>query len=247
MLIAVTGANGFIATHIVAAPSKSCLQVLGTVRSLAKGSHLTSLPNATPDRLRLSFNFDGADVVLHTASPFIVNVKDPQTDLVDPARNGTLAVLEAAKAARTVKTVVLTSSIAAITMFMDNNPGCFRLVAINPTFSVDLCVKNVSIGAFPRMNIAWPLVDVRDVAKAHILGFENKTAMAHPILKVPGFSAPDPIIWIISYTMPSGNAKGYAIDASRIQNKLGMTFRKVEDSIEDTIQSLHKWGHLKRI
>ena len=52
--------------------------------------------------------------MLHVASPYIVTVKDPQRDLVDPAVDGTKAVLEAAKAAGTVKRVVLTSSVAAV-------------------------------------------------------------------------------------------------------------------------------------
>ena len=52
--------------------------------------------------------------MLHVASPYIVTVKDPQRDLVDPAVNGTNAVMEAAAAAGSVKRVVLTSSMAAV-------------------------------------------------------------------------------------------------------------------------------------
>ncbi|KAJ3118442.1 hypothetical protein HDU96_001609 [Phlyctochytrium bullatum] len=124
MLIAVTGGNGFIASHIIeqllANPS---YRIRATVRSTAKGSQLTSLPNSK-DRLTLveadlsnpsSFDFTGCDVVLHVASPFHIDVKDPLKELVEPAKNGTVAVLEAAKKAGTVKTVVVTSSLAAIT------------------------------------------------------------------------------------------------------------------------------------
>jgi dihydroflavonol-4-reductase len=55
------------------------------------------------------------EYVLHIASPFIMEVKDPQKDLVDPAVKGTLAVLNACEKSGTVKKVVITSSIAAIT------------------------------------------------------------------------------------------------------------------------------------
>lgn len=53
--------------------------------------------------------------VLHTASPFHFNVKDPKKDLIDPALIGTTGILKAIKAhAPTVKHVAITSSFAAI-------------------------------------------------------------------------------------------------------------------------------------
>ncbi|KAJ3068312.1 hypothetical protein HDU98_008496 [Podochytrium sp. JEL0797] len=123
--IAVTGGNGFIASHtiheLLASPQN--YNVTATVRSIAKGGVITGFPGAS-ERLILkeadlmnpsSFDFTGQDVVLHIASPFALTVKDNQKDLVDPAVNGTLAVLEAAKKAGTVKTVVLTSSLASVT------------------------------------------------------------------------------------------------------------------------------------
>jgi dihydroflavonol-4-reductase len=56
---------------------------------------------------------DGADYVLHVASP--VPTEDPKSDdeLVRPARDGTLRLLKAARDAG-VKRVVMTSSISAI-------------------------------------------------------------------------------------------------------------------------------------
>ena len=52
-------------------------------------------------------------VVFHTASPFQLQVNDPQKDLVEPALKGTLNVLESAKKAGITK-VIVTSSIAAV-------------------------------------------------------------------------------------------------------------------------------------
>lgn len=52
---------------------------------------------------------------MHTASLYSLDTKDPQKDLVEPALEGTRNVLGACKKAGSVKRVVLTSSMAAIT------------------------------------------------------------------------------------------------------------------------------------
>jgi len=126
--VLVTGAAGFVASHIVRELLARGYRVRGTVRSLAKDKELAplrALPGAT-ERLELveadllgASAFDGpaagCEYVLHTASPYALDVKDPQRDLVDPAVNGTVNVLAACRRAGTVKRVVLTSSMAAIT------------------------------------------------------------------------------------------------------------------------------------
>jgi len=56
----------------------------------------------------------GCDYVMHTASPVPREVPQIEDELIIPARDGTIRVLTAAKAAG-VKRVVLTSSIAAVT------------------------------------------------------------------------------------------------------------------------------------
>lgn len=126
--VVVTGAAGFIASHLVGQLLAAGHPVRGTVRSLAKRdgyAHLLDLPHAG-ERLELveanlltpgAFDdvVQGASYVLHTASPYTVNAADPQRDLVDPAVNGTINVMEACAKADTVKRVVVTSSMAAIT------------------------------------------------------------------------------------------------------------------------------------
>ncbi len=56
----------------------------------------------------------GCEIVIHTASPFILNPKDAQTDLVDPALKGTKNVLDSVNKSGNVKRVVLTSSCVAL-------------------------------------------------------------------------------------------------------------------------------------
>ena len=124
----VTGAAGFIATHILEQLLAKGHRVRGTVRSLKKEKDLLplrALPGAA-ERLELveadlleagAFEAaaQGCDAVLHTASPYVLDAKDPQKDLVLPAVNGTVNVLAACAKASAVKRVVVTSSMAAVT------------------------------------------------------------------------------------------------------------------------------------
>ncbi len=56
----------------------------------------------------------GCELVIHTASPFIMSTKDPQKDLVEPALRGTENVLNSVNETDSVKRVVLTSSCVAM-------------------------------------------------------------------------------------------------------------------------------------
>lgn len=124
--ICVTGASGYIASHIIAGLLKAGYRVRGSVRrDSASYPWLTALDGAA-ERLELmqanllergSFDalVDGCQAVLHTASPYVINVNDPQKELVEPAVQGTTTVLDSCLRTSSVKRVVLTSSIAAIT------------------------------------------------------------------------------------------------------------------------------------
>jgi len=125
--ICVTGASGFIASYVIRKLLDNGYTVRVTVRGLTKGNnyeYLTSLPGAA-ERLELvqaelltEGSYDeaiaGCEYVIHTASPYVLDVKDPQHDLVDPALKGTLNVLQACGKSGSVKKVVLTSSVAAV-------------------------------------------------------------------------------------------------------------------------------------
>ena len=54
------------------------------------------------------------ELVIHIASPFIMDSKDPQKEVIDPALKGTQNILKTANKIESVKRVVLTSSVAAI-------------------------------------------------------------------------------------------------------------------------------------
>lgn len=126
--VLISGATGFIASHTVASLLAAGYQVIGTVRrpdDAAGTQHLRALPGAA-ERLRIvgadlltPGAFDAyaaeADFVVHMASPFHITVKDPERDLVRPAIEGTLSMLSACAKSASVKRVVVTSSMAAIT------------------------------------------------------------------------------------------------------------------------------------
>lgn len=126
--VLVTGANGYVASWIVKRLLEAGHTVHATVRNpnnKEKVSHLEAIAEASEGTLKL-FAADllkegafteamtGCELVYHTASPFIVSVKDPQKDLIEPAEQGTANVLKSALATPSVKRVVVTSSVVAM-------------------------------------------------------------------------------------------------------------------------------------
>ncbi|MDV7145980.1 NAD-dependent epimerase/dehydratase family protein, partial [Tropicimonas sp. TH_r6] len=126
--VMVTGATGYVAGWIV----KGLLEAGATVHAPVRNpdnpdkvKHLLEIARETSGELKLfkadllamgsyAEAMEGCGVVFHTASPFTVDVKDPQAELIDPAVNGTKNVLEQANKTDSVTRVVLTSSCAAI-------------------------------------------------------------------------------------------------------------------------------------
>ncbi|GMI92353.1 hypothetical protein like AT1G51410 [Hibiscus trionum] len=126
--VCVTGASGYIASCLVKNLLLRGYTVKASVRDPSdprKTQHLLALEGAE-ERLKLfkadlleegSYDYavEGCEGVFHTASPFYHDVTDPQTELLDPAVKGTLNVLNSCANTSSVKRVILTSSIAAVT------------------------------------------------------------------------------------------------------------------------------------
>lgn len=133
--ILVTGASGFVAAHILQQlyASSNDYSVVGTVRSDEKGQFFVDkYPDFKYEIVKDLSKLDAfdhvfkahsdVDYVLHTASPFTFNVTDPQKDLIDPAINGTVSILQAAKKyGPNVKKIVITSSFASMMQFPQSN------------------------------------------------------------------------------------------------------------------------------
>ncbi len=126
--VMVTGATGYVAGRLIEKLLNDGLTVHAAVRNPDKKEKLRYL-DAIAEKSEGSIKYfkadlltpnayeaamQGCELVFHTASPFIVSVKDPQKDLVDPAVNGTFNVLESVNNTSSVKRVVLTSSCASI-------------------------------------------------------------------------------------------------------------------------------------
>lgn len=276
--VLVTGATGYIAAEIVKQLLDAGYQVRGTTRNVESAKeqgHLTGLPGAS-ERLELvaaDLNHDEAftphmvdcEYVLHVASPYVLEVEDPQRDLVDPAVSGTLSVLKSANVTPTVKRVVLTSSFAAITEgpsdevrheghwneasslaknayafsktqaekaawdFIESEDRHFDLVVMNPSGVIGPSIVSrlnqtqefavgMTNGTSPAIiSIAFPIVDVRDVAKAHILAMENPTASGRYLLA----SGSPPFRRYVEIMREEGLDKKYKLPKLGLDNKVG--------------------------
>ena len=132
--ILVTGAAGYIATHVVQQLQKAGHRVRGTVRSLDDEQKVEALRNLCPtakypielieaDLMKADSWLDavrGCSYVMHTASPVLLKQPTDEMEVITPTVEGTLSVLRACKAAGGVKRVVLTSSIVAVTGGIEN-------------------------------------------------------------------------------------------------------------------------------
>lgn len=125
--VIVTGANGYIAAHLVQQLLEKGYTVVGTLRSEEKGKLWKSRFGKDFDYEVVSdFVKDGAfdDVVknnedatvfLHTASPVLKTFTDRKKDVIEPAINGTTNALKAAhKYGKNIKHFVYTSSTSAV-------------------------------------------------------------------------------------------------------------------------------------
>nr|XP_018682240.1 PREDICTED: cinnamoyl-CoA reductase 1 isoform X2 [Musa acuminata subsp. malaccensis] len=209
--VCVTGAGGFIASWLVKLLLEKGYTVKGTVRNPddPKNAHLKAMEGAAErlilckadlldyDALREAI--DGCQGVFHTASP----VTDDPEQMVEPAVRGARYVIIAAAEAGTVRRVVFTSSIGAVTMDPNRGPDvvvdescwsdleyckntrnwyCYgKVVAEQAAWEVarekgmELAVVNPVLVLGPLLQ-PQAYVDVRDVAEAHLRVYETAGA-----------------------------------------------------------------------
>ncbi len=230
--VVVTGATGLIAKHIIGELVRRGHSVRATLRRMNKADDVRrAVTRLGCDPAGVTFviaglladaGWDeavaGSAVVVHTASPFPIQQPNNPDDVIRPARDGTLRVLNAAARAG-VKRVVLTSSSVAIFygsglpaghiysesdftdetradltpyiksktiaekaawQFVKSTSGAPELAVINPCFvqgpalDADLSTSHelyrlMARGVYPAVpRIRFPVVDVRDVAAAHV-------------------------------------------------------------------------------
>lgn len=153
--VLVTGATGYVAGRLIEKLLSEGLTVHAAVRdpdNAEKLKYLNALAEKTPGTIRYykadllkegsyAEAMKGCELVYHTASPFTLDVSDPQKDLIDPAKLGTRNVLETATQIDSVKRIVLTSSCAAIygdnADLKDTPDGVFTEEIWNTSSSID--------------------------------------------------------------------------------------------------------------
>jgi nucleoside-diphosphate-sugar epimerase len=343
--ILVTGASGYLGSWIVERLLGLGHTVHATVRDPSKASsvaHLEKIAQQSSGTLRLfkadlldQGAFDAAmqdcELVMHTASPFIVtDYDDAEAALIRPALEGTRNVLGSVERSASVRRVVLTSSVAAIYgdakesqqvphgMFdetrwntsstVSHQPYQYSktvaereawqwasqqqrwdLVCINPALIMGPALttnsQSASISTLqefgngtlrmgaPKM---WNgLVDVRDVADAHVKAGFNPAASGRYIIcdrtlslldmgsvlrqhfgtqyPFPTMPVPTVAFWLVApfygYTRAfvSGNM-GYPLSFNhdRSVRELGIQYRDVRQSICEHFQQLIDDGLVKK-
>jgi dihydroflavonol-4-reductase len=301
--VCVTGASGFVASWLVRELLERGVTVRGTVRRVASADHLRALPGAV-ERLELveadltvpgSFEpaVRGCAAVFHTASPYVIQVDNPQRDLVDPAVSGTLDVLRACVKAGDVSRVVLTSSMAAVTdepdesrvlteadwnekstlqrnpyylsktmaeraawTFVEREKPSFDLVAMNPfvvmgpSLGPGLNVSNQIIadmvnGVYPGiLSMTWGIVDVRDVAHAHVRAAEVKPARGRYLLvQEPAVS----MRTIVGWLREAGYGDGTKLPSRGLDNALGNLLVRLNSYVQPPGVGSYLRTHIGRV
>ncbi|EMD90122.1 hypothetical protein COCC4DRAFT_68086 [Bipolaris maydis ATCC 48331] len=126
----VTGASGYIASHLVKQLLELGDTVNATVRDLKnekKINHLLKMQKKWPGKLNLfeadlnvAGSFDAAAqdcvTVYHVASPFLMEeqIKNAEKEVIEPALQGTRNVIAAVERNTSVESVIMTSTVGAI-------------------------------------------------------------------------------------------------------------------------------------
>lgn len=343
MPVLVTGGSGYIASWVVKQLLEQGYKVNTTVRNkskIAKVDHLLKLQKEFKGKLELyeadllqdgAFKeaMKGCELVIHTASPFKVNVKDAQKELVDPALKGTRNILKEVNNTPSVKRVVLTSSVVAIygdasdieatkngvfteeywntTSSLKHQPYSYSktlaekeawkfvkeqdrwdLTVINPSFvmgpslsdrtdgeSTDFMIQLLS-GAFKTgaPYLSFGFVDVRDVAKAHILAGTKENASGRHITcattktmleaadilrkefgdkyKLPSKELPKFLMYLVgpfvgfSWKFVRNNVGiPLKFDNSYSKKDLDLVYRDLSETFKDQVDQLVTSGHVQ--
>ncbi|KZV49402.1 cinnamoyl-CoA reductase 1-like [Dorcoceras hygrometricum] len=240
----------------------------------------------------------GCEAVFHTASPAFIGSTDPQVELLEPAVKGTLNILKSCSKESSVRRVVLTSSVAAVsfnrrpkgpdvvvdeTWFSDpvfceeikawyilsktlaeeaawkfSKENGIDLVVMNPGYVIGPVLQptlNYTSEAF--LNLikgkggfpSYRFVDVRDVAEAHILGFENPSASGRYLLVERSLTLLE-TLEILQKLYPSMEVPKIPVGdpAHQVCNKrakdLGVVFTPFEESLKDMVECLKQRNFL---
>lgn len=213
--VTVTGASGYLGTHVVEQLLRAGHPVVATTRSKASAEatrrvlETVGAPTASLRFVTASLESDdgwsdavgGSTYVIHTASPFPPAQPTDANELIVPARDGALRVLRAANVAG-VRRVVFTSSFAAV--------GYSRSDLSRP-FTEDDWTDGFDTANTPYVQsktiaerAAWDYVGQGDVALE--LAVVNPVAIIGPVHSTDFASSIGLVLMLLTGVMP-GNPK----------------------------------------
>lgn len=215
--VLVTGASGFIGSHVVGTLLSRGYRVRGSVRDPSdtkKTAHLGKLaaqagaadalelvaadlehPGAFDDAVR------GCPWVCHVASTVKLRADDPQREIVDVAVEGTKNVLGSVARASEVRRVVLTSSIAAVVD--ESKPLDFVFDESSWNESSTVSESPYPLSKALAEKAAWAFVEALPEAERFSLVTMSPTFVLGPVLtKAHGRSSPGVIRDLLTGKFP---------------------------------------------
>lgn len=218
-LVLVTGASGFVAGHCLQALTAAGFKVRGTVRSLKSLAKIQHLEKIAPgvELVEADLSSDdgweaavaGATYILHVASPFPATIPDHEDELIRPAVDGTVRVLQAAANTNgAVKRVVVTSSIAAIAYGHDSAPT-------KPYTEADWSVPE-KCQPYPKSKTlaeraAWDFVAALPAEQKFELAVILPGFVAGPLVSAADGTSAEVIRRLLKREMPACPALGWAM------------------------------------
>lgn len=221
--VLLTGISGFLGSHTAIQLLEKGYEVTGTLRSLDRAEAIkTMLARHTQrvDNLRFAQAeltdaqvwldlIKGMDYVQHVASPFPRDLPKDEDELIVPAKNGVLHVLQAA-AANGVKRVVLTSSSGSV---MYGRPKGQESGLYDETAWTDVTNRADSTAYFRSKTIAekaaW------DFMAADTSGLELATVLPGlilgPVLEEDFGTSANVVLKLLDGSMPAVPALGFDV------------------------------------
>lgn len=136
--VGIIGGSGFIGSYVtkIFLEENYKVKVSSTdINNKSKYEHLLTLNNADRnleivsadirDKKGLETFVKGCEIIVHGGTPFKLDVKDPQSELMEPIMTGTLNFLEAISKSKELKKVIIIASVAIWNTSFPLNPATY--------------------------------------------------------------------------------------------------------------------------